>query len=518
MRRIIYISTVLIATVVALVACSKEDKNNEQAQATHSLNFVASQPETKTAMSISDGIATFGWEWSDTRNVHIYELNADVQVEGEVQASLDREMKIMSCIATFRGEAPARAEYYAHLNSDITTQNPSAESYDGRCDVLSARLEEIPQGREEVNLVFHREIAVNKMTIKGLGAGETISAVTLTSENHDIAGIYVARDWERSTNTLSIIPNGVFADEDGNAVIYFTCLPVTDAQLSVEVTTGYRDDMKTYRKDFAKPISFVKGQVKSFGVTVIEAGHGFEMGYEYVDLGLSVKWATMNVGATSPEEYGDYFAWGATVPWYEPGYAQEYPQAHWKVGRNEGYKFVHAPFQVENTNDANQTKWTKYLGSANSSYAASGSLLANPEKKVLDPEDDAAHVNWGGNWRMPTGEECKELQNHSKTVWTEAEINGVHGVKIESLVPGFTGNWIFMPLAGGYQREVNLYNETDDPSDLGYVGEKGRYWTSSLYNGAACLAYVLPLKAPAYDRDLTNRYRCFGLPIRPVCQ
>ncbi len=516
MRRIIYISTVLIATVVALIACSKENNNNEQTPTSHSINFVASQTETKTVMEITDGIAYFGWEWSDTRNVHIYEMNADVQVEGQVDASLDREMKTMSFTATFRGEAPARAEYRAHLNSDITTQSPSAFSYDGSCDVLSAKVVDIPQDRQgAVDLVFQREVAVNKMTIKGLGAGESISSVTLTSDKN-IAGTYIARDWDESSlsDILVINPNGVYADEDGNAVIYFTCMPVTDAQLSVEVTTGYRDDMKTYRKDFAKPITFEKGQVKSFGVTVIENGHGFEMGYEYVDLGLSVKWATMNIGANKQEEYGDYFAWAATEPWYEPGYSQENPQKHWKEWKWEGYAFVNAPYQHANTDNENETRWSKYLRYEDSPYRAENAIVADLLKTVLDPEDDAAHVNWGGDWRMPTEDEMWELMDRNNCTWSWYYIDDIKGIKVQSLKTGYTDNWIFLPAAGGYQRGVRLFDDTDTDSGLKDVGDQGYYWTSTLYN--AHLSNVCRLNAPA-SYNLTNRYRCFGLTIRPVC-
>ena len=97
---------------------------------------------------------------------------------------------------------------------------------------------------------------------------------------------------------------------------------------------------------------------------------GYADGYEYVDMGLSVKWATCNVGAKHPYEYGDYFSWGETAP------KNDYSWATYKFTSDGGSTFI------------------KYSGG---------------EKLVLDAEDDAAAANWGGEWRMPTLAEIKEL-------------------------------------------------------------------------------------------------------------
>ena len=267
MRRISFITAALTATVIALAACSKENEVNEPAPTTHSIHFAASQTDTRTMMEIKDGKAFFSWEDADRNNIHIYESGR----EAEVEASLDVEGKIMSFIATFPGSsAPAGATYNAHLNSDIRTQTPATTSFDGKCDVLSAadiNISETTGRSAEVGIKFEREVAVNKMTIKGLGAGESISSVTLTSDK-EIAGKYVIDAWTETGTTLSISPVGVESDGTGNAVIYFTCIPVADAQLSINVVTGEGTAMKTYRKTFAKAITLSKGEVKSFGVTV----------------------------------------------------------------------------------------------------------------------------------------------------------------------------------------------------------------------------------------------------------
>lgn len=502
MRRIIYISTVLIATVVALVACSKEDKNNEQTQATHSLNFVASQLETKTVMEIRDGKAYFDWEETDKDNIHIYESGVEAT---KVLANIDATTKVMSFSAEFSGSAaPIGATYTAHLNSDIRTQAPKATSYDGKCDVLSSKDINVTDRIAEISVVFEREVAVNKMTLKGLAAGESVSSVTLTSDKA-ISGVYKVNAWTEPSTTLTINPSGVVSNGAGEAVIYFTCLPVNDAQFTIDVETA----TKSYSKTFAKTISFEKGNVKLFGVTVVEnSSTGTD--YEYVDLGLSVKWATVNVGAKSPEEYGDYFAWGATEPWYEPGYAQENTQLLWKSNKEDGYTWINTPYQTgANPRYDNWTKWTKYLGNADSSYRGPNTTDADAKKTVLDPDDDAVSVIWGSPWRMPTYEEMNELLSSSNCTWTRTEYNGVKGFKIQSKKDGYTDKWIFLP-AAGYLGSTSLYD----------VGSEGRYWTSTLgVNFVPYRAYSLGYgyNSTQYP-DNSERNRRLGLSIRPVCQ
>ena len=185
-----------------------------------------------------------------------------------------------------------------------------------------------------------------------------------------------------------------------------------------------------------------------------------------MDLGLSVKWATFNVGACSPECYGDYFAWGATEQLYYAGYAQSSSPV-WKSGKSDGYCYVNAHYQTANTTSYSSTRWTKYLGSTTSSYKDASATDANALKTVLDPEDDAAHVNWGGAWRMPTKTEQDELRDNCTWTWTT--INGIEGYKVQSNKPGYTDRWIFLPAAG-----------CRSGTFLRSVGSYGLYWSSSL--------------------------------------
>ena len=170
--------------------------------------------------------------------------------------------------------------------------------------------------------------------------------------------------------------------------------------------------------------------------------------HEYVDLGLpsGTLWATCNVGADSPEEYGDYFAWGETEPKdiYDWPY---YKWAHWVIDTiSDHYIKI-----VEET-------WFKYYFR---NWTGNGHVEGDG-KTVLDPEDDAAYVNWGSKWRMPTLEQFQELLDKCDWQWTKR--NGVNG----QLVTGPNGKSIFLPAAGG--RTNRLYND----------GICGYYWSRTL--------------------------------------
>ena len=202
-----------------------------------------------------------------------------------------------------------------------------------------------------------------------------------------------------------------------------------------------------------------------------EAEKNLNAGHEYVDLGLSVKWATCNVGATTPEDYGDYFAWGETKP-------------------KEIYDWSTYKYCVDNWYNL-----TKYCN--NSSYGNNG---FTDNKTVLDPEDDAATANWGGAWRMPTKAEQDELRNNC--TWTRTTQNGVDGYE----VIGPNGNSIFLPAAGCVVG-ASLYN----------AGSYGYYWSSSLDTSWSYNAYIMDISSDYVGVGWASP-RYYGKSVRPVCQ
>ena len=226
-------------------------------------------------------------------------------------------------------------------------------------------------------------------------------------------------------------------------------------------------------------------------------------GHAYVDLGLpsGLKWATCNIGATKPEEYGDYFAWGDTVPYYKEGHSQDDPCSDWKDDK-DGYTWTNYRFRTSG-DSGNNVKFSKYNTSSN--YGNNG---FQDDKTTLDPEDDAASYQWGGSWRMPTQADFGELQDNCKWDRIDAgntEFGGIAGYKVTSQKEGYKDRFIFLP-AAGYRFGTSLYG----------VGRYGYYWSSSLYTDSPECAYRLFFSSNFVDRYYNLRY-C-GQSVRPVCK
>lgn len=189
---------------------------------------------------------------------------------------------------------------------------------------------------------------------------------------------------------------------------------------------------------------------------------------EPVDLGLSVLWASWNVGATAPEEDGFYYAWGEVEPksFYD-----------WNT-----YSLCKG--KINTCEDIDEISGTEY---------------------------DVAHVKWGGKWRMPTRAEVKELCNRCNTKWTVK--NGRLGVELVRKINGEQKS-IFLP-ASGYRYRGDLCNLGDGKGALKFGG----YWSGTQRNlrGGRALALVFKAQMQYQERAGWNdNIRCVGLPIRPV--
>ena len=182
---------------------------------------------------------------------------------------------------------------------------------------------------------------------------------------------------------------------------------------------------------------------------------------EAVDLGLSVKWATCNVGANTPEAYGNYYAWGETAT------KSDYLWDTYKYGDG--------------------TTFSKYN--------------ATDGKTTLETVDDIAAFNWGGKWRMPTDAEWIELCE--KCTWTWTTQNGVNGYKVKAT----NGNTIFLPVAGYRFREYTLGADNT-----------GHYWSSSLDTGTGTMNMAHQVYFDSHNVYRFNSDRYIGLAVRPVCE
>ena len=198
-----------------------------------------------------------------------------------------------------------------------------------------------------------------------------------------------------------------------------------------------------------------------------------------VDLGLSVFWASCNLGASKPTEYGGYYQWAGTTDVSDTGIYLNWDNCPYHTG------------------SSSSSGWTKY--NTKSSYGTVDN------KTVLEAKDDVASVALGGKWRMPTDAEWSELMNTDNCSWTWTTIDGVNGYKVQSKKPGYTNNCIFLPAAG--------YRSIDY---LSLVGSRGYYWSSSLYTDdpyRACNMYFgsSAIYGYYYNRDS-------GHSVRPVSE
>ena len=226
--------------------------------------------------------------------------------------------------------------------------------------------------------------------------------------------------------------------------------------------------------DFGRPhVSLIKDDSKI---------HYFEdpyKGHEYVEIG-GLKWATMNIGASQPSDYGClYFAWGDTQ-----GYTAE------QVGYGEGQK---------------QFIWENYkYGNGTSSPGDTGMTKYNKTDGLttLEAVDDAAVANWGGSWRMPTKAEFKALGAAVNTEWTaDYQGSGVAGLVCTDKTD--SSKTLFFPAVGGCS-----YGSV---SSVGYVGD---YWSSSLDSGKEALILSFNSTNASWGDSITARH--FGCAVRPV--
>lgn len=278
--------------------------------------------------------------------------------------------------------------------------------------------------------------------------------------------------WSSSNTSVATVDNGeVKAISQGTATITAKAKDGSNVSASCQITVKKADSP-------AEPTNGVlrlwyNGTYQEIPTSQIDSitfasGDSYDS-HEYVNLGLpsGLKWATCNIGATTPEDYGDYFAWGETE-------------------QKEHY-------------DWSTYKWCRGSYDTMTKYCTSSSYGTVDNKTELDPEDDAAHVNWGGAWRMPTKAEQDELRE--KCTWTWTSQNGVKGYK----VTGPNGNSIFLP-AAGCRNDGSLLS----------AGSYGSYWSSSLYASNSGNAYCLDFFSGYFDWGYYNRY--YGRCVRPVCQ
>lgn len=279
---------------------------------------------------------------------------------------------------------------------------------------------------------------------------------------------------------------------------YLICLPGT-FQKGITLTMTGPGGVSYYRTD--EPITFERSAFKQ-ATNLDKKPEVKQFAPEYVDLGLSVRWATTNVGSSDPTGYGDFFAWGETTP------KTEFLRTDYKWG----------------TFDKNQ-------GATLTKYNLNPACGPVDGKWILDPEDDAATVNWGDGWRTPTAAELAELQRECSWTWQDDYNNsGVPGF----LVTGPNGNSIFIAASGINEPRRVRWNGTIIGASLlssnsatgTTAGEYDNgYWLLTMTSPDHLMDTYGSGEVPFIDGETPSmpvspaiaRYcRYDGLPVRPV--
>lgn len=255
-----------------------------------------------------------------------------------------------------------------------------------------------------------------------------------------------------------------------------------------------------YSKATVKAIS--EGTATITVSTAGEPGNGFTAtcevtvsgdplnGHAYVEMGVTsangkvLKWATMNVGANSETDYGDYFAWGETTS-------------------KTDYSW--ATYQHMYTGMSTYTGINKYQIADNQTSAMwySDGVFIGDNITELEQTDDAASANWGSTWRMPTDDEWTQLRDTGKYTWSWDSTK--KGYTVTSKVEGYVGNKIFLPAAG-----------SPNGTSLNYAGSLGFYWSSSLSTSYSYDAWYVYFSSSDVDRLDYRRY--YGQSVRPVSE
>ena len=503
-----------LVAVLAVCGCQKAEKKEAvSVQSPEAKVFTAIMEagfdgiETKTSLDNNGNVL---WKMGDQVSIFAGStINEQYQVtdasDGKTAAALNR---VTSPGFVAGGEIGNNVAFYPYASatgiakngsgyviSDITlppTQYYAEESFGNGAFPMAA----VTTSTDDMHLKFKNVLGGLKLQLKGTAR---ITSISIKGNNNEIlcgvAEVTVANgslpsisltDATSKTVTLDC-GNGVQLNT-ATATSFIIALPAMTMQggftVTVTDTDGATMEIKT-----TKPQTITRSNLLKMPAVTYE-GTAPAPEHQYVDLGLTsgLKWATCNVGANSPEEYGDYFAWGETEPYYTEGHSQDSPCSDWKTGKT-GYDW--ASYSLCN---GSYSTFTKY--NTESSY---GTVDNKTELSYYGYVDDAARANWGGSWRMPTDAEWTELRTECTWTWTTQ--NGVNG----RLVTGPNGNSIFLPAAGYWYG-----------TGLGHTGSNGEYWSSSLYAVTPSDAWFVSFSSGSVYRSYDDRY--YGRPVRPVTE
>ena len=352
---------------------------------------------------------------------------------------------------------------------------------------------------------YGEDAEVKSVTVTGNGGEALAGPAEVWVSETEAPDIEIA--WDTAETAVTLVcpaPVKVSATADEPTEFWFVLPPMELEEgftVSVEWTGG------TFSTSLEESFDIIRSQVQRMApLELAEEEEDPYNGHDYVEMGPNgLKWATCNLGAENPEDYGDYFAWGETEPKTDYSWSTykwiETP-AGMEVAVPELWKYISRYTYDDGQTNAHWYERGININTNESSYRFVGDGvrdLGDPEYKFAD---DAARQNWKGAWRTPTLDEWNWLFNNCTWEVVNNEDGAAPGYKVTDPT---TGNFIFLPAAG--------YMEG---TGLDYDGSIGAYWTSYLQycsHEADCFFFILDWEFYFFDND----ERCNGYSIRPVC-
>ncbi len=495
------IASYLCAAVALMMSCSVQEENVEVSRQ-DGMVFHASfeQPSGDTRVyanedlllrwTADDRVSIFnkntynqqyvftgetGANAGDFRKVDAGESLSDSGIPHYVSVYPFQESTTISEFETITVTLPAEQHYVENTfglgdNTMVSVSEDNVLLYKNVCGYLRLNL-------------YGEGVSVSSIMLKGKDGEKLAGQATVTMPLDGIPSAVLSDEATAEISLVCETPVELGATAEESKAFWFVVPQVTFNEGFVVSVTEANGGV--FEQSSSKCISITRSNVSTMAPVEVKPMDPPVAIPEAIDLGLSVKWASFNVGATKPEEYGDYFAWGEVEPDYEPGYARS-ENPVWKPGKESGYSW--ASYKWCN---GSETSLTKY--NTNPSNGTVDNIM------TLDPEDDAAHVILGDSWRMPTKAEIQELVNNCTSVWTTE--NGVYGRRFTSTKSGYTDKSVFLPASGFRNHE-----------ELSHLELCGSYWSSSL--GGSDRASVVGFRSDqAYYYD---DVRLLGFTIRPV--
>ena len=316
--------------------------------------------------------------------------------------------------------------------------------------------------------LYGEEVFVSSIVLRGNRVEKLAGKAQVTMPMDGVPSVQMSGESTTEVTLTCKTPVALGATADNSTDFWIVLPPMTFQEgftISVFGANG-----GCFEKTTTKSVTIQRNTLTKMSPTEVSLDVSSIPIPEAVDLGLSVKWASFNIGATAPEDAGYFYAWGETKP--------------------------------KDRYDWSTYKWAKGTSTSLTKYSLESTEGYNgftDGKIYLDPEDDAARVNLGGNWRMPTRQEATELINNCTWVWTT--VNGVNGYK----VIGRGSKFIFLP-AEGYMQGTTLNAQ----------GSNAGYWLSQLYRGTTNQPLYLWMASSSSTNKLMYAARSRGHFIRPV--